>query len=110
MADTAKQLFDIHYLKNADFRTVLATAIYGGVMSNQLINFNICTDRHPIPNKITLEIDPKTSQPGKEFERESRSGIIREVHLGVIMDIATANVMVNWLNEQIKIAEDIKIK
>ena len=41
-------------------------------------------------------------------EREIRDGVIREVQVGVIMDINTAKEAVRWLQDKINIIEGAK--
>ena len=42
---------------------------------------------------------------GKESSRESKTGIIREVDVEVLMDLAMAKNFRDWLDDKIKIGE-----
>jgi hypothetical protein len=88
----------MHYMKNSDYRTVFATGFIGGPTPNGLINIDILTDRLPIPQSVTLD---GTVQPPIEVERESKSGIIREVPIGLLMDINAAKQLREWLDKNI---------
>ena len=99
---TDKKIFlDIHFLKNNDYRTVFASGVFGGVTPNGLVNINFFTDRAPLPNKITYEIDPQNPSLKKEAEREGRKGFVREVHFGVVLDKETTKLTIAWLTEQL---------
>jgi hypothetical protein len=94
---------DIHFIKNNDFKTVLATGAFGGISPNGLINMNIFTERTPIPNKISYQIDSKNPalDSSNETGTEGKAGIIREVQFGMLIDIQTAKNISAWLNSQI---------
>lgn len=100
-----KILFDTHFVKNSDFRTVLASGIFGGVTPTGLINLNVFSDRAPIPKRITFEVDPGVGQLNNEVDRDSKEGVIREVHFGMLIDINTARSIIEWLNQKIGILE-----
>ncbi len=93
MADQAnpdkKILFDVHFLKNSDFRTSFASGVFGGLTPQGLINCNFYIDRAPLPNRITYQVTPPHAQLNREneFEREGKKGIIREVPFGIIIDV-----------------------
>jgi hypothetical protein len=108
--DQKKILLDIHFLKSNDFRTVFASGIYGGPTPNGLINVNFFTDRSPLPNRVTYEIDPTNPVLKQEKEKEGRKGFVREVHFGVVLDINTAKATIEWLQTQIETIEKSRIK
>lgn len=87
MADIVK----VKWVKNNDFRTVLATGVFGGIGSNGLYNMNFFTDRPPLPE-----------------EAQDGSNAVREVHFGVLMNINDLKIVINWLQENINNFEDIK--
>lgn len=105
-----KVLLDIHFLKNNDFRTVFTSGIFGGVTPNGLINANFFTDRAPLPNRVTYEVDPSNPVIKKEAERDGKQGFVREVHFGVVFDVATAKSTIEWLQNQINAVENLRKK
>lgn len=105
--ESQKVLFDTHYVKNNDFRTVFTSGIFGGVTPSGLINMNFFSDRAPIPKRITFEVDPKAGQLNNEVERDSKEGVVREVHFGMLIDINTAKSVVEWLNQKIAHLENL---
>ena len=104
MADE-KSYVDTHYIKNSQFQTFFSTGIFGGVTPNRFIDLNFYVDRGPIPKKITFEVDSESGNVTGELERDSKEGIIREVHCGVLIDVGLAKNMIEWLDEKIKQVE-----
>lgn len=90
-----------HHIKSDNFRSVLATGIIGGVTVNSLVNMNFYTDRTVIPNELTFEIE-ESGKLGKEINRVSKQGVIRDIQFGVLMDVVVAKNLVKWLNEKIE--------
>ncbi len=96
-----------HYIKNNDFKTIFSTGMYGGITINGLINVNFCVDRTAIPTKTESAVDLNTNTL-KEEKKESRDGIVKEVQIGVLMDVNMAKHTVAWLQQQIKQLEDLQ--
>lgn len=91
----------IKYIKANDFKTSLATGVYGGVTGNGLINVNFFTDRAVIPDFQEVEIDDKGRTTG--LPKDTRdSDAVREVQSGIMMDVNTAKVVVAWLDSKIE--------
>lgn len=99
---------DVHYIKNNDFKTVLATGIIGGITPNGLIDMNFFIDRIPIPQKVTHSLSGGSL--GTEIRKDSKKGIIREVNFGVVLDFTTAKSMLEWLDTKVKELESLKQK
>jgi hypothetical protein len=95
---------ELHYLKSTHYRVVHADGVYGGVTPRGLIHVNFFSERHPIPQKVTHRVTPD-SKLGDEIEREGRSGLIREVEVGAVIDVEVAKSFVQWLQEKIAIIE-----
>ena len=96
----------IHYIKNEEFKTVFATGAHGGITLNGLLNVNFYCDRTVIPRKSQLKVDDNGLI--SEVDTEGRDGGIREVQVGVLMDISTAKNIINWLDSHIKTLENAK--
>ena len=93
----------LNYIKADNFHSVLSTGVIGGITINSLIDLNFFTDRVTIPKSVTLEVDENGQQ--KEISRDTKTGVIREVQFGVLMDVNTAKTLVEWLNNNIKLIE-----
>lgn len=91
---------DFHYIKNSDFKTVLADGTISSLTPAGYINLNFYLERFPIPDTITRKV--KDGIVGEEIGQISnRNGIIREVNVGVVLDIETAKGVAKSLNELI---------
>jgi hypothetical protein len=97
--EKAKEI-TFHQIKSNEYKTVYASGAIGGITVNSLININFFSERPPIPNELTYEINDK-GQLGKEIGRISKKGIVRDIQVGVFMDISGAKSLIEWLNEQI---------
>ena len=90
----------IKYVKSYDFKTSLATGVYGGLTSNGMINANFFTDRVILPTHQSLEIDDEGHPKGSP--KDDKDGdLVREVQFGTLMDINTAKIINEWLNTKI---------
>ena len=99
-----KNSIEFHYLKSNDFRTVHADGAYGGATPQGGLFVSFYVERPPIPQRMKFVVD----EDGKletEVERESKSGMIREVGCGVSMSLATAKAFKDWLESQIEVIE-----
>lgn len=96
----------VHYMKSNDFRTVFASGVIGGVTAQGKISMNVYLDRPPIPVRSVLkpaeEVKPGVKVAVKEDPVEGKSGIIREIQCGILMDLETAQSLKTWLDEKIE--------
>lgn len=103
------QDIQILYEKNQDFRTVLATGVYGGFTSNGLLNIHFYTDRTPLPSSSKVIVPDGDKE--KAFEvPEISNGPIREVHFGVLVTPELARNLVSWMSKHISEFEIQKSK
>ena len=95
-----------HYIKANQFRVIHVDGAYGGVTPRGLIHMSFYSERYPIP-QVTAHYITAEGQLGDEIpeERVSRDGPIREIEVGVVIDVTTARALVEWLNEKIKLIE-----
>ncbi len=95
---------EFHYLKSNDFRTVHADGAFGGPTPQGGLFVSFYVERPPIPQRMKFVV----AEDGKlqtEVERESKSGMIREIDCGVSMSLATAKALKDWLESQIELIE-----
>ncbi len=105
MANEAKKPNLIqHFEKSPDYRSIIATGIYGGGTINGLLSLNIITDVFPTP------ISTESEQRGNELHqlKVDMGGkvAVREVQCNIMMDISTAKLYMKWLENNIKILEN----
>lgn len=98
---------NIDYIKSPMYRVVHADGVWGGITPRGLISMSFWNTRGPIPTRIVQEVGPG-GEMGSEVRRESRDAIVREVDVGVILDVEIAKTIRNWLDDKIKIAERIE--
>jgi hypothetical protein len=97
-----------HYIKSNYFRVIHADGAMGGLTPRGELFFSIFNERSPLPD-VTVQAVEK-GQLGKEIieQRKVSDGIVRELEVGILMDSNVAKSLVSWLNERIRIAEEMK--
>jgi len=97
------------FIKSALFRVVHADGVFGGMTPRGGILLNFYNERFPIPTSVLHQIT-SSGEIGDEIrsEREGRKGIVREVEIGVQLDLAVAKAFVAWLQQKINDAEQHK--
>ena len=94
---------DFHFIKSAHYRVIHADGVWGGVTPSGNIALSIFSERLPIPTLVKNRIKDD-SQIGEEIaeERNTRTGVVREVETEVIMNKATATVFLDWLKRYVE--------
>jgi hypothetical protein len=71
--------------------------------------FSIYNERAPLPD-VTVQKVESDGQLGTEIieERKASDGVLREIEIGVVMDMKVAKALVDWLQERIKIGQQIQ--
>ncbi|MGB0036504.1 MAG: hypothetical protein WBP79_13625 [Candidatus Acidiferrales bacterium] len=98
-----------HYIKSNFFRVVHADGAMGGFTPRGQIFFSLYSERAPLPD-VTVQNVENNGQLGNEIieQRKGSEGILRELEVGVVMDVQVAQSLVVWLQERIKIAEQMR--
>ena len=92
-----------HYIKANDFKTAFATGIFGGITVNGKLNIDFYTERIAIPDSQTIEVINRTTLGEPIIDKTvSKKGVIREVQVGVLMDIEAAKLLAKWINETLE--------
>ncbi|MGI0085429.1 MAG: hypothetical protein ACREBQ_10140 [Nitrososphaerales archaeon] len=108
MSDSsAKAKFD--FIKSPMFRVIHADGVFGGMTPRGSIFLSFFSERFPIPTTIVHEIR-SSGELGDEIrsEREGRKSIVREVEVGVQLDLGVAKAFLLWLQQKIEEAEGRK--
>ncbi|MER9421448.1 hypothetical protein NKI88_03185 [Mesorhizobium sp. M0317] len=99
------------YIKSAYFRVIHADGAIGAVTPEGNIHFSLFSNRPAIPR---LEVYAKNADGtlGDLVPEHTvvRAGIIREMDVDVIINPATAQALVNWLNANLAIIADRESK
>ncbi len=97
--DTRPRLkFD--YLKSPQYRTVLCEGAIGGVTPQGKIFASFYNERGPIPRSTTYALAPDGAL--ELTESEGRTAIVRELEVGVYLDLNAAESLRDWLDNLIK--------
>jgi hypothetical protein len=106
-ADTAaKTSIKFNYIKSAQFRVVHADGAYGGVTPRGYIHASLYSERRPLPQVTEVSILPG-DQLGEEKPVFQKDDIVRELEVGLVMDLAAAKAFHDWLGKKIQTVEEI---
>lgn len=109
----AKKLkkIDIHYIKNPGYRQIHADGAYGGITTRSKVNINFYAERKNIPKSEQYTVSDEGGLSEKiSTSADSKDGIIREVELGVYMDVEVAKSLISFIQTKIDLLESIKTK
>lgn len=101
--DSARSIkFD--YIKSNLFRVITADGASATLTPQGKIFLSLFNERFPIPRQVIHEILPDGTL-GEEIEKVSRDGLVREVEIGVIIDIKLAEGLFEILSQIIEISK-----
>ncbi len=95
-----------HYVKSNHFRIVHTSGVFGGLNPDGSLLLSVFSERAPLPD-VTMQKVEKDGKLGAEIieARKSSDGIVREMEVGLNMDIRTARMILDWLKERVEFAE-----
>lgn len=104
--DESPERIQYDYIKSQYFRTVHAEGVWGGITPRLGIHMDFWSERPSIPKHVAHEIT-SDGLLGREILSETinRSAIIREVEVGVTMDLGTAKLIIDWLQQRVDTIE-----
>ena len=106
MAEAKKDLTFV-YTRAKDYRVVAANGVHGGVTGRGDFRFDLFLESAEIPNSVTHSITPDGLGP--EIARDpDHPAIVREIQMGVVMQIDQAKSFARWILERIQLAENQK--
>ena len=99
---------NINYLKPASFREVPCDGVIGSVTPHQKLWIAFYSERAAVPQVVRHKLVPGDAvgelrlAPGDVgVPIEGRSGLVRNMEVGVYMSLATAEELHRWLGEQV---------
>jgi len=100
--DLEKKRVKFDYIKGNYFRIIHVDGVHGGIGPRGSIFMSVWNERWPIPKQTSHEISDEGTV-GKEIESERvvRDAVVREVEIGLIIDIETAKQIRDWLTDKI---------
>lgn len=97
--------FEIKYVKSTDFKNYFSTGVIGGGTLNGLININFFVDTIKLPERVARKIKDDLIS-NEETKPKTALGSIRELQVGILVDINTAKKIEKWLHERIELHEN----
>src|SRR5690348_5807255 len=99
---------EFNYVKSNYFRVIHVTGAFGGFSPDGGIFMAVFNERAPLPD-VTIQSIESAGQLGAEIieKRKSSHGIIRELEVGLAMNVQTARSLFNWLKERIELADQM---
>jgi hypothetical protein len=101
MSDSSvKAKFD--FIKSPAFRVIHADGMFGGPTPRGNLFISFYSERFPIPTSTVHEVKA-SGELGEEIrsERTGRTGVLREVEVGVECDLEVAKAFSTWLQQKI---------
>ena len=109
MKEDVTHSVQFHYTKSNAFRVIHGDGVWGGATPRGGISMSFFSERGPIPKSLTYALSADGNL-GEIEDSSSKSGIVREVEVTVMVDLDMARSLVSWLDDHIKKAETTKGK
>lgn len=91
---------EFHYVKSGLFRVVHVDGAWGGATPRGHITMSVFSERGPIPQRLVHKIN-EDGTLGEQVSSVSKTGIIREVEVELVMDLEAARSIGDWLTKNI---------
>lgn len=95
------------YIKSNLFRVVHADGLVGSITPKNDLFLSFYNERSPLPDSLAFEITPE-GRLGKEIVEDRKiqtEGILREMEVGIVIDMELASNLVLWLTNMIQRTE-----
>ena len=86
---------DFHFVKASHFRVVHVDGVWGGVTPSQNIAMGVFSERLPIPTLVKHQLK-EGGVVGDQIDRDTKTGVVREMEVELIMNKATAMMFLEW--------------
>jgi hypothetical protein len=102
MNERPSEKLRIEYINSHSYRMVRADGAFCGTSPRLELFISFYNERFPIPRVLVYQATD-SGTPGEEIleDRESKEGIIREVEVGITMDLPTAKSFAAWLTQKV---------
>lgn len=99
------------YIKSQFFRVIHADGVLGGGGPRRNIQLNFFNERLPIPQREVYSLTKEHKLGAEQTEyRVARAGVVREVEVGVVMELPVAKELLKWLTVAIQSVEAMEKK
>lgn len=99
--DDSKKKVHVHYIQSNGYRVVHADGAHGGGTPRGKIIISFHSERLPIPEMVVHELEGNHLSDELVEERQSKKGVVREVEVGVMMDLSVAKDLHSWFGSKI---------
>ncbi len=100
MSNNKPKTIKFVYNRIPNYRTYNVDGIFGGLTHRNKIFVELFSEKFDTPESVVHEVSDE-GVLGKEINKKRSDAIIREIECGVYLDIPTAKVIVEWLNNRI---------
>lgn len=98
---------EFHYIKSSCHRVVTCEGVIGAITPRGKIIASLYNERNSIPRAVTYEV-MKDGQLGEPLEATGRGGITREIEVTLNLDRDSAEILRDWLGQQISSYDEMK--
>jgi hypothetical protein len=95
----------IHYIKSNLFRVISGEGVIGSLSPHGNIFFSVFNERVSLPRAMTHLVS-NNGELGETLEIDTRGGVVREMEVGVIMNLEDATRFRDWLTVKISELEE----
>lgn len=96
------QKIKFHYIKSKEFRTIHVDGVHGSLTPQGKLQMAVFSERLPIPRETTQPLNNDgTLGPEIREERISKSWVVREIEGNLIMDVAQAKSIAQWMLDRV---------
>lgn len=91
------------YIKSHHFRVIQADGAIGGITPSGNIHFALYSERHAIPKRLVHQLNDDGSLGSPiQSETVARDAIVREMEVDVLLNVAVARNLYQWLGAKIE--------
>ncbi|MGB7281488.1 MAG: hypothetical protein WBE13_04425 [Candidatus Acidiferrum sp.] len=97
-----------HWIKSQFFRVIHADGAFGGLTPQGDIFLSVFNERAPLPDVTVQAVENGQLGPEITEKRVGKEGIIRELEVGLVMDLRVAKSVRDWLQQRIEVLEQLQ--
>lgn len=101
MSEDQKKEIAFHIQKGPSYQTHYVDGAIGGVTPRGKIHLSFYLERGAVPKSVVHEVNEKGIL-GRQLAVEGKTGIIREMNCGVILDVKAACQLRDWIDRVVK--------
>lgn len=95
-----------YFTQTPDYRVIHVDGAFGGPTPQGNLFLGLFSEHFPLPERVSHHIAGGKLSDELPEHRVTRDGIIREVEVGVVMDLQAAKALHDWLGANIKAVDE----